>query len=494
MKSNLLKIKLLIVLCLLPGSFLFAQQVLDLEKALGIAMQNSPDIQSTLLSLQRAQELLNAQEASLKTQFALTIEPFSYRNNREFYERDAEWYTSKSYGSEGTFSVSQPILWTGGRISLQNTFGWGYNESQTGDEASNTNRAFQNDLRLSLSQPLFTYNSTKMELEELELQLENTNLQYAMQKLNLETQVTQYFYNVYMAQMSLNVAEDELDNTKENYDIIVNKVEAGLSAREELYQAELDYAESESSVQDARVSLENAKDQIKQYIGMNIYEEISVIADPQVQEVEVDLEKALEHALNTRMELRQYEIQIINAQNDIITTKDNDDFSGSLDLSMGLTGDNEDLGNLYETPTKSPSVSLSFNVPIWDWGARKSRVRASELSLESTELDMEQERISIIVELRSTYRGLQNQLNQITIAVKTQENAQLTYDLNQERYANGDLTGMDLKQYQSQLTTANNSYTRALINYKMELLSLKVQSLYDFEKNEPVTLDLGTNK
>ena len=491
MKFMLLKIKLLIVLCLLPGSFLFAQQILDLDKALGIAMQNSPDIRATLLSLQRAQELLNAQEASLKTQFALTVDPFSYRNSREFYDRDAEWYTSKSYGSEGTFSVSQPILWTGGEVSLENTFGWGYNESQTGNETPNINRAFQNDLRLRVSQPLFTHNATKLALEELELQLENTNLQYAMQRLNLETQVTQYFYNVYMAQMSLSVAEDELANTKENYDLIVNKVEAGLSAREELYQAELDYAESESSVQDAQVSLENAKDQIKQYIGMDIYEEISVIADPQVQEVDVDLEKALEHALNTRMELRQYEIEIINAQNNIITTKDNDDLSGSLNLSMGLTGDNEELGNIYETPTKSPSVSLSFNVPIWDWGARKSRVRASELSLESTELDMEQEKISIIVELRSTYRSLQNQLNQITIAVKTQENAQLTYDLNQERYANGDLTGMDLKQYQSQLTTANNSYTRALINYKMELLSLKVQSLFDFEKNEPVTLDLG---
>ncbi len=485
------KIKLLIVLCLLPGSFLFSQQILDLQKTLDIAAQNSPDIRSSLLSLERAQENLNARRASLKTRFGLTVDPFSFSRNRSLDTFESQWFTSEQYGSSGTFTASQPILWTDGTISLVNNFGWQYSKSTRG-EMETESRSFSNNLFLSYSQPLFTYNATKMDLESLELQLENTNLQYAMQKLNLETQVTQYFYNVYMAQMSLSVAQDELENTKENYDLIVNKVDAGLSAQEELYQAELDYASSESSVQDAQVNLENVKDQLKQYIGMDIYEEISVIADPQVQEVDVDLDMAIDYALKTRMELRQREIEIVNAENSLTQTKSNNKFSGDLNLSVGIIGNDEELSAIYDNPTTNPSVSLSFNVPIWDWGARKSEIRASELSIESAELNLENQEISILVELRSTFRSLQNQLNQIAIAEKTQRNAQLTYDLNQERYSNGDLTGMDLKQYQQQLTQANNSYTQALINYKMELLTLKVQSLYDFEKNEPVALDLVT--
>ena len=66
-------------------------------------------------------------------------------------------------------------------------------------------------------------------------------------------------------------------------------------------------------------------------------------------------------------------------------------------------------------------------------------------------------------------------------------NAQLTYDLNLERYRNGDLTGMDLNLFQEQLSQKQLSYTNALISYKLELLNLKIQTLYDFEKKEQVS-------
>ena len=66
-------------------------------------------------------------------------------------------------------------------------------------------------------------------------------------------------------------------------------------------------------------------------------------------------------------------------------------------------------------------------------------------------------------------------------------NAQLTYDLNLEKYKNGDLTGMDLNIYQNQLSEKQLSYTNSLISYKLELLNLKIQTLYDFEKKEAVS-------
>ena len=49
-----------------------------------------------------------------------------------------------------------------------------------------------------------------------------------------------------------------------------NKVDAGLSALGELYQAEVSLASAKSGVESARVSLDNAKDILKQYIGMDI--------------------------------------------------------------------------------------------------------------------------------------------------------------------------------------------------------------------------------
>jgi len=50
-----------------------------------------------------------------------------------------------------------------------------------------------------------------------------------------------------------------------------------------------------------------------------------------------------------------------------------------------------------------------------------------------------------------------------------------------ERYKNGDLTSMDLGLFQTQLSSRKLSLTNAIINYKLELLNLKIQALYDFE-------------
>ena len=479
MNSIFIKLKLLIVLCLLPGGVLFAQQLLGLDKALEIARQNSPDIRRSLLNLERSQESLNAQNAALKSQFSLSLNPIDYSRNRSFDDFNSTWFTNESLGSSGTFTVSQPILLTDGTVSLVNRFGW---QKSTSDYNNIEDRSFSNNLYLSLSQPLFTYNRLRLQLKELELDLENSNLSYAMQKLNLEKLVTQYFYNVYMAQMSLSISADELANTEKSYDMTKNKVEAGLAAKEELYQAELNFATAKSNVQNQRVSLENYKDQFKQYIGMDIYEEISVMANVDATPVTVDLSKAINYGLNSRMELRQREIDIETSQFDLITTKSLNEFKGDMNLSVGIIGDDKKLGDIYNNPTNNPKVSVSFNVPLFDWGEKKSRIKAQEAVIKTQELSMKEEKIQIIIDIRQVYRSLQNLTTQIDIAKQNEKNAQLTYEINLERYANGDLTSMDLNLFQTQLSEKKMAYAQALIDYKIELLNLKIQTLYDFEQ------------
>lgn len=105
--------------------------------------------------------------------------------------------------------------------------------------------------------------------------------------------------------------------------------------------------------------------------------------------------------------------------------------------------------------------------------------------MKSQEINLDEQKKQIIIDIRQVYRNLQNQVNQIEIARQSERNAQLTYEINLERYENGDLTGMDLNLYQTQLSNQKISYAQALINYKIELLNMKIQSLYDFEKISP---------
>jgi len=283
--------------------------------------------------------------------------------------------------------------------------------------------------------------------------------------------------------MSVQIAEEEFENQKVSFEIIKSKVDAGLSAQEELLQGELNYATSQSNLDNARVDLENAKDQFKRLIGVSLYEDIEISTDIDYKPVLVDLEKAREKGLSQRLELSQPKIDLNNAEFDLIETSATNEFRGDVDLSVGIMGNNENFANIYEKPTRSPQVGVTFSIPIFDWGERKARIRAAELQVESKELDLKTLEDDIVINIRQIVRNLQNLNSQIKIAEQNEKNAQLTYDINLERYRNGNLTINELERFQNQLSEKKINLSNALINYKLELLNLKIQSLWDFENN-----------
>jgi hypothetical protein len=52
---------------------------------------------------------------------------------------------------------------------------------------------------------------------------------------------------------------------------------------------------------------------------------------------------------------------------------------------------------------------------------------------------------------------------------------------------NGDCDRYGSEHLSEQLSEKQLSYTNSLISYKLELLNLKIKTLYDFEKKLPVT-------
>ncbi len=460
---------------------LTAQEILTLEKALKIAFEHSPSLIQSKLSLEQRQLNLKAQDASLKSQFSLDVNPFNYTRNNQYDSYNSRWYANESMSSSASLGIRQPIKWTDGTISLINDFSWQDASNRT-DNRKNT--SFNHNLSLRLEQPLFTYNRTKMQLKELEYALENAKISYAMQELNIEKQVTTQFYNVYQKQKDLNNAREEYNNQKQNYDIIKNKVEADLGAKEELFQAEVNMATSESSVYSAEINYENAKDNFKILLGMPLDEDVMVLPNTGINTIEVNSNDAVRYALEQRMEIRQKQITLEEDVFNIIRAKAENEFKGSISARIGLDALAGKIKNMYDSPTDNEQIGISLNIPIFDWGAKKARVKSSELAMESNQIDLDEQKKNITLEVRQICRNLPTLVRQIDIKKKSIENAEHTYEINLEKYRTGNLTGMELQQYQTQLTNAKQEYTNALISYKLELLNLKIQTLWDFENNK----------
>lgn len=478
----MLKHTLALILLIACGiSHSIAQEVLTLEKALNVAFEHSPSLIQSKLSLEQRQLNLKAQNASLKSQFSLDVSPFNYTRNNQYDSYNSQWYANQSMSSTASLGIRQPIKWTDGTVSLINDFAWQDASNKTRNQSST---AFSHNLSLRIEQPLFTYNRTKMQLKELEYALENAKISYALQELNIEKNVTSQFYDVYQKQKDLNIAKDEYNNQKQNYEIIKNKVDAGLVAKEELYQAEVNLATSESSVYSAEISYENTKDNFKILLGMSLDDDVMVLPNTDIVTVQVDPNQAVKYALDQRMEIRQKQITLEQDVFNIIRAKAENEFKGSISARIGMEALDSKIKNTYDNPTDNEQVGVTLTIPLFDWGAKKAKVKSSELAMESNQIDFDEQKKDITLNVRQICRNLPTLIRQIEIKKKNIENAEHTYEINLEKYRNGNLTGMELQQYQTQLTSAKQAYTNAIISYKIELLNLKIQTLWDFESNK----------
>jgi outer membrane protein TolC len=464
----------------------FAQRdSLTIEMALDLAEENNLQLKTQKLNLERSRYALEAERAGLKARFTLDLTPVNASIKRSFDERTSNWYQNESFRTGANFSVRQTILPTDATVVLSNKFNWQYSHTDESTRLS-TNRQFVEDLSISLNQPLFMHNTQKMALRSLEISYENQGISYALQRLNTEVSITRQFYNVYSAQERLKINKEELESSQANYDIIKLKTDAELSKKSELSQAEVNLATAKSTVENNITSLENFKDALKQTLGIPLSEDIAVKANIQVDAILIDLNKALQSAMASRMELRQRELDWEEAEMRLIETKNRNSFNGSLSLSLGVVSNDEVFTNLIDKPVMSPNIMLSFQVPIFDWGARKSRIKAQETQMAVTKLNAENQVISMESDIRSLVRQIHNSGNLIEIEKIRLANAQIAFELNEVLYRAGDINGVQFNLVQTQLSSSKLSFSQTLISYRLELLNLKIATLYDFENKVPV--------
>jgi len=120
----------------------------------------------------------------------------------------------------------------------------------------------------------------------------------------------------------------------------------------------------------------------------------------------VDVNQAVKYALTQRMEIRQQQIAIEEGIFSLIEAKDNNKFKGSISARVGLMGQGDKFNGAFSKPDDNETIGITLTVPIWDWGARKANIRSTELSNENTEISNEEERKSIILDVRQVCREL----------------------------------------------------------------------------------------
>lgn len=457
--------------------------VLTLEKALEIAYEQSPTIVRSRRSLEQIEVQIVRLKASLKPQFNVSLTPFTYDRSYNFDPYSSQTYLHESMSASGSIGFSQKVKWLGGTLNLSENMTW---QDSKNESSGTSNTSFGQRFSLRYSQPLFKYNEIKHEIRQNELNLESAKITYATTKLNLEQTITNEFYNLYNEMQNLEDARFNYKQSKTNFEITKSKVEAGLVMESELLDTEVSLLNDENSLASSEENFINSLNNFKITLGLPLEQEIVIEPNVALTPVIINPDLAVEYGMKQNLEFRQTEISIENAYMNLTVTKAQDKFSGDLSLTAGFAGNDSKFEGIFKHLQSSQGVSLTLSIPIWDWGVRKANIKNQQLGVELQEYNFEQEKVQYGLEIRNLCREINRLYKSTELTKRSLENSERNFLVHTENFNNGNMTAYDYQQRQKTLSDQRKSHTNAIINYKKQLLQLKIKTLWDFEKQQSI--------
>ena len=128
---------------------------------------------------------------------------------------------------------------------------------------------------------------------------------------------------------------------------------------------------------------------------------------------------------------------------------------------------------LGPVPTVGYFLTGVLNVPVWDWGTLRSKMRQAEYKQDSARVQLSQTQRQTLSELYAAY-------NEASVARDAVDKLRQTADLAAEslrlvnlRYQGGTSPALEVVDAETTLTAARNAYDDGQVRYRMALANLQ---------------------
>jgi outer membrane protein TolC len=455
-----------------------------------MTLSRSYQVRRLNLGIQRDQFNLQAEQARLKSSVDLDLTMPAFRKTSEprwnsdlgkdeiIQENTRRW--------EGELSVSQPVILfgypTNGYLSLNNRM---YKYTQVEDDGTQ-DVDFYNRYFISYRQPLFQPNELKNNLEQAEMRLEETQLDFYSDVVGLVNNVSRTYYDLFREYYERDVSLQLVARLERALTIAEGLAGADSARAIDVDQIQVELANALENVQSAESSIRQRSAGVKRDLGLSDADSIAFTTELRLDPVPVDIDEAVRYARELTPRMRNLAIDLRNSELRLEDTKGRGGFQMNLNMSYGRERRDGEFDNLWVDPDNSYTVNVTAEIPIWDWGERKARLASSEIGIQQTQLRIEEQELEMVSDVRNEVLNVQDREAR-TMAMR--ENLQLAMDVSEtsfQRYGNGVISVLDLLlSLRREADTAEN-FLDAYLSWKSSLRSLQQQTFYDFERQIPV--------
>ncbi|MFC1500412.1 TolC family protein [Candidatus Zixiibacteriota bacterium] len=469
--------------------------ILDRDLSLRLALDQSWRIEEMRLHLRRDTYNLEAQRAGLKSNASMSFTlPNFDQSIKELIDPvtgDPIVIGTRSARYSGNITVRQPLP-TNGVISLNGAF------NRTSDRLFSYTpgrKAYYGRMFLRYEQPILQPNRIQVAIRRAELKLESTELDFLGKQIDIIRDISRGYFDLYDRTYQSLLADEEQQRLELLYEAGRRRFQRGDLTETDLLQLEVDLYDKRNRSSSSTGALTRQKSGFKNSLGLS--QEVNIAVEPELTytPVVIDVDVAIEHALEHRPDIRRNEMWREGHEMSLEETRSRGSVRGTVSLTLGLEGRGDEMAQFTDNildPDQARGAAINFTVPLWDWGRNKASLNAQLADMDRIIRTGEETRKNMERGVRDVVDRVMEAQGRLELLVRSVDAAERSYRLAVQQFESGSLNVQDLLLTQGRLASSSRSYLSAYIDYRKALIDLLRNTYWDWERDQPLTRTLAT--
>jgi outer membrane protein len=325
---------------------------------------------------------------------------------------------------------------------------------------------------LSLTQPLYRQENY-IQSNQADIAIEQAAASYQIAEQALILRVAERYFDFLSQQDEVTFSESEKEANAKQLEQVQQRFDLGLATITDLSESQAGYDLANADVITAKNELANSRERLLETSGLYLDGLVPLAAEtPLVRPVPEESEEWIAVALVQNPNLRVVQKTKEDAQQVIALQK-----SGhypSLDI-VGEKNYTSQSDSSFGGSSKvhQESVSIQFNLPIFEGGGVSSRVRQASHRLDEAMQNEEAQRRAVVRQSREAYNGVISGISRVKALKQALVSGQKALESTEAGYEVGTRTTVDVLNVRRDLFRAKRNYANARYEYILSSLRLK---------------------
>jgi outer membrane protein TolC len=417
-----------------------------------------------------------------------TTLPYYSRSYNAFQNSDGTYtFVSNDYSTiDAGISITQNIPLTGATLSLESSF---RRLQQYGSNGSTRYMAIPGSV--TLEQPIFGFNRVKW-LQKIEpVKYREAKQQLAAGMEDVSNTTIQYYFNLLLGQINMEIAQQNLKNTEKLYTIAEARRKIGQISENDLLQLKISLLKAESYLTDAQASLNSRMFQLRSFLGYG--EDVAVkpvIPEDFPGKVPVlSYPEVIGLARENSPFTQNVRKRMLEASRDVSQAKA-DRWDAKLFVSFGMSGQEDSFAQAFNNNNwrSNQIVNVGIKIPILDWGKGKGKVKIAEANREVENSKIEKEQMDFNQNVYLRVQNFNSQSKQLELAQETDIIAQQRYNTSIEAFVLGKIDVLNLNDSQLSKDEARRNYIEQMYLLWSYYYQIRSLTLYDFIDDKEIAV------